>query len=140
MKQIASWDLATVEATQELGEKLAKVLFPGDVLALEGELGAGKTTFAQGVARGLGITETIDSPTFTIVKEYPSKLPLYHLDLYRLQTSEEALDFEEYFYGDGICLIEWATRAKDWLPEETFWLHFSVGEEGSRHLTLTYKE
>lgn len=115
--------------------KLVTRLRAGDVLALEGDLGAGKTVFAKGIAEGLGIEEDVDSPTFTIIKEYAGRLPLYHMDVYRLDGFEE-LGLEEYFYGDGICLVEWASKVEPWLPEETLWLTFSVREDGAREIAF----
>lgn len=123
--------------TKELAAKLAATLKPGDVLALEGDLGAGKTTFAKGLAKGLGIAEPIDSPTFTIIKEYEGKFPFYHMDVYRIEEPEEELGLEEYFFGDGICLVEWASHVKPLLPEETLWLSITVEADGDRRLEFT---
>lgn len=123
--------------TKQLAQNLAQVLEPGDVLALEGDLGAGKTIFAKGIAKGLGIQEPIDSPTFTIVKEYQGKIPFYHLDVYRLESSIEPLGFEEYLYGDGICLIEWASRISDWLPDDSIDIQLSVLADHSRKIEFT---
>ncbi|MBA4544432.1 MULTISPECIES: tRNA (adenosine(37)-N6)-threonylcarbamoyltransferase complex ATPase subunit type 1 TsaE [Thermoactinomyces] len=122
--------------TKELAAKLASFLKPGDVLALEGDLGAGKTTFAKGLAGGLGIQEPVDSPTFTIIKEYEGKLPFYHMDVYRIEEPEEELGLEEYFYGDGICLVEWASQVKPLLPEETLWLSITVQADGDRRIEM----
>ncbi len=96
------------------------MLQPGDVITLNGDLGAGKTCFAGGVARGLGINERITSPTFTLINEYDGPLPLYHLDVYRLESPEELEDlgYEEYFYGSGVTLIEWAEQVEQYLPAE----------------------
>lgn len=106
--------------TRALGEKLAPLLKPGDVICLNGDLGAGKTAFSQGVARGLGVTDPVTSPTFTLINEYQGRLPLYHFDVYRLGGPEEMEDlgYEEYFYGRGVCLIEWAQLVEDVLPED----------------------
>ncbi|HET7628911.1 MAG TPA: tRNA (adenosine(37)-N6)-threonylcarbamoyltransferase complex ATPase subunit type 1 TsaE [Bacillales bacterium] len=104
--------------TFRLGERLAKRLKPGDLITLSGDLGAGKTTFTKGLAAGLGINRTVNSPTFTIIKEYEGRLPLYHMDVYRLEDGDEDLGFEEYFDGDGVTVVEWAERIADWLPEE----------------------
>ncbi|MBA4495572.1 tRNA (adenosine(37)-N6)-threonylcarbamoyltransferase complex ATPase subunit type 1 TsaE [Paenactinomyces guangxiensis] len=122
--------------TRGLALRMAKFLKRGDVLALEGDLGAGKTTFAQGLAEGLGIEQKVDSPTFTIVKEYGGQIPLYHMDVYRVESPDEELGLEEYFYGDGICLVEWASRVKPLLPEETVWLRLLVQANGDRHIQL----
>ena len=96
------------EQTKSLAEKIATLLKPGDVLTLEGDLGAGKTTFTKGIAAGLGISRTLSSPTFTIVKEYEGTIPLYHMDVDRLEGSDEDIGFDEYFHVNGIAVIEWA--------------------------------
>jgi tRNA threonylcarbamoyladenosine biosynthesis protein TsaE len=103
------------EQTQRLGALLGPALGPGDVILLQGGLGAGKTALTQGIARGLGVTETVNSPTFTILKEYSGRLPLYHFDLYRIEHPDEllSLGFEQYFdAGDGVCVVEWAERGE----------------------------
>jgi tRNA threonylcarbamoyladenosine biosynthesis protein TsaE len=117
-------------------QQLAPFLQPGDVLALEGDLGAGKTTFAQGLACGLGVEQQVDSPTFTMVKEYPGDLPFYHMDMYRIESVEEELGIEDYLAGQGICLVEWATRIKSLLPEETIWIEIDVQPDGARQVQL----
>ncbi|WP_284141534.1 tRNA (adenosine(37)-N6)-threonylcarbamoyltransferase complex ATPase subunit type 1 TsaE [Virgibacillus sp. LDC-1] len=117
MKEIEI-NVATREETLQIAERLALLLKPGDVLTLEGDLGAGKTTFTKGLANGLGVKQTVNSPTFTIIKEYAGELPLYHMDVYRLEHSEEDIGFEEYFYGDGITVVEWAQFIEDYLPKE----------------------
>ncbi|MFT4416898.1 tRNA (adenosine(37)-N6)-threonylcarbamoyltransferase complex ATPase subunit type 1 TsaE [Fredinandcohnia humi] len=107
----------TPEETFHFSNRLAERLQPGDVLTLEGDLGAGKTTFTKGLAKGLGITRTVNSPTFTIIKEYQGRLPLYHMDVYRLENSEEDLGFDEYFDGEGVTVVEWAHLIKEQLPK-----------------------
>lgn len=106
---------ASVAETQRLGERLGRRARAGDIVLLTGELGAGKTAFTQGIGRGLGIAQTINSPTFTILKEYEGRLPLYHFDLYRIEDPDElfALGFDRYFEGDGVCVVEWADRAEN---------------------------
>ncbi len=116
------YQTTTAEETFQLGAAMAKEAGPGDVIALVGDLGVGKTVFAKGFAEGLGITSPITSPTFTIVCEYEEgRLPLYHFDVYRIEDIEELFEigFEDYLYGDGVCLIEWADRFLEELPEET---------------------
>lgn len=100
--------------TQCLGELLGGLLAPGDMVLLEGALGAGKTAFTQGIGRGIGVSGTINSPTFTLLKEYAGRLPLYHFDLYRIEDPDElvSLGFEEYFSGDGVSVVEWAHRGE----------------------------
>lgn len=107
--------------TRELGERLGKEAVPGSVYTLTGDLGTGKTVFTQGFARGLGIREHVNSPTFTIVQEYnEGRLPFYHFDVYRIGDIEEMdeIGYEDYFYGDGVCLIEWAELVEELLPSQ----------------------
>ncbi len=115
-------------------ERLSHFLQAGDVLALEGDLGAGKTSFTKGIAKGLGIKRTVNSPTFTIIKEYHGKLPLYHMDVYRLEGSDEDLGFDEYFYGEGITVVEWAHFIEDQMPEDRLTIEITVKEDTSRNL------
>lgn len=107
--------------TYELGLRLGKAANPGDVYCLSGELGVGKTVFAQGVAAGLGIEGPVNSPTFTILQQYDGgRLPLYHFDVYRIGDVSEMdeIGYEDCFYGDGVCLIEWSSFITEILPEE----------------------
>jgi len=123
------------EATKEFGLQLANHLKPGSVVALFGDLGTGKTTLTKYIGQGLGIDEIITSPTFTIIQEYRnSKIPLYHFDVYRLQSEQELLDlgYEEYFYGEGITIIEWADKIQNLLPEEAISIHLYYGEAESQ--------
>ena len=119
---------------QALGEQLAMEAVPGMVYALVGDLGTGKTTLTKAIAKGLGIEEPITSPTFTIVHEYHSgRMPLYHFDVYRLGDPDEMfeLGYEEYFYGEGLCVVEWADLVADLLPEEAriFRLEYGSSED-----------
>jgi tRNA threonylcarbamoyladenosine biosynthesis protein TsaE len=109
------------EATRGLGARLGRQAQPGDVVALYGELGAGKTCFVQGLAAGLGVQERVASPTFILIAEYAGRLPLYHVDLYRIERPAEiaALGLEELIDGAGVTVIEWAEKAEDWLPART---------------------
>ncbi len=115
-------DIPDLETTQALGKSLGPLLFPGVVVALIGPLGAGKTTFVRAVAEGLGVRNlaTVNSPTYTLIHEYPARLPIYHFDAYRLTTAEhfEGLGIQEYFGGEGVCLVEWADKFLELLPEE----------------------
>lgn len=109
------------EETFELGKKIGEAAKPGQVYTLNGDLGVGKTVFTQGVAAGLGITEPVSSPTFTIVQVYEEgRLPFYHFDVYRIGDVEEMeeIGYDDYFFGEGICLIEWAELIRDILPEK----------------------
>ncbi len=122
--------------TRAFGMELAEKLQPGDVIALVGDLGTGKTALTRYIAEGLGVTETISSPTFTIVKEYSSgRIPLFHFDVYRLSDGEELLDIgaDEYLNGNGACVIEWADIVADVLPEDAIVIQLLYGEnEGER--------
>lgn len=124
-----------------LGERMATFLQAGDLIALDGDLGAGKTTLTQGLAKGLGVKDIVNSPTFTLIHEYQgSQLPLYHFDVYRLEKPEELEDlgYEEYFYGEGVTVVEWAEMIGDYLPEN--YLHLLIGHvpEG-REIALVAK-
>ena len=108
------------DITFALGETLGKLLLPGDILCLEGDLGAGKTKFAQGVAAGLGVKGRVTSPTFNLVNQYRGRELFYHMDVYRLGSPAELEDlgYREYFFGDGVTLLEWASMVEDYLPPE----------------------
>lgn len=111
----------SAEETFALGERLGGQAAAGQVYTLVGDLGVGKTVFTQGVASGLGITEAVSSPTFTIIQEYEEgRLPFYHFDVYRIGCVDEMdeIGYEDYFYGDGVCLIEWANLIEEIIPEE----------------------
>lgn len=129
-----------VDEMRELGLELAAELEPGDIIAMVGNLGTGKTTLSKYIAEGLGVTEALSSPTFNIVKEYRSgRLPLFHFDVYRLSSGDDLVDIgaEDYLYGDGVCLIEWADIVADILPEETIVIRLEYGEnEGAREVTI----
>ena len=112
---------STYDYARSMGEKAR----PGDVIALSGELGAGKTVFAKGFAKGLGVDETVSSPTFTLVQIYDDgRLPLYHFDVYRIADESEMDEtgFEDYISGEGITLVEWADRIRDLMPKDTTWI------------------
>lgn len=106
------------EQTEKLAIRLASLLQPQDLLTLEGDLGAGKTTFTKGLAKGLGIERTVNSPTFTILKQYEGKLNLNHFDVYRLEGSDEDIGFDELFAEEAVSVIEWAQFIKDYLPQD----------------------
>ncbi len=129
---------ASPRETQLLAEQLGRLLRPGDVIALVGDLGSGKTVFSQGLARGLQVPETfyITSPTFVILNEYPGRIPFYHLDLYRLSTTAELaeLGLEEILYGQGAVAIEWAERLGKTLPAERLEVHLNFKGETGRSL------
>ena len=111
----------SADETQALGQKLASRLAPGDVIAYFGDLGAGKTAFTRGLAQGLGITDPVTSPTYTIVNEYLSgRIPLFHFDMYRLSSSDELFDigWEDYLDRGGVCAVEWSENVRDALPPD----------------------
>lgn len=126
---------SSAEETKEFAVRLSQLLQPSDVLALVGDLGAGKTTFTQGLAVGLGVNERVNSPTFTIIKEYEGRIPLYHMDVYRLGGSED-LGFEEYFHGDGVTVVEWPSRIEEILPEQLLWIEITAFSADERELKL----
>lgn len=129
----------SADKTMEFAEKLASYLKPGDVITLEGDLGAGKTTFTKGIAKGLGITRTVNSPTFTIIKEYHGNLPLYHMDVYRLKDAYEDLGFDEYFEGEGITVVEWAHLIGEQLPNDYLQINLYYNQDSGRKITLLPK-
>jgi tRNA threonylcarbamoyladenosine biosynthesis protein TsaE len=108
------------EETKKIGEEVGKLSRPGDLLAFHGELGAGKTCFIQGISQQLEVKDYVTSPSFTIINEYQGKIPIYHFDLFRLNNVEEILElgYEEYFYGEGLTVIEWAEKIEQLLPKE----------------------
>lgn len=119
------YEVYSEEETRKIGYELGKKAAKGEIYCLHGDLGVGKTIFTKGFAQGLGITEHITSPTFTIVNEYHSgRIPFYHFDVYRIGDVEEMFEigYEEYFYGDGVCLIEWAELITDILPDDVKWI------------------
>ncbi len=129
----------SIDETQRLGEQLGKLARAGDVLCLEGDLGSGKTCFTQGLGRGLGVVEAIHSPTFILANEHRSgRLPLYHIDVYRMRGADEAIGIglDDYVYGDGVCVIEWAEKIDVVLPAERLWIKFRHIDETQRDLTL----
>ena len=128
--------------TVGFGIELGQNAKPGTVIALTGDLGAGKTTLTKSIAKGLGIEDVITSPTFTIVKEYETgRLPLYHFDVYRIGDIDEMyeLGYEEYFFGQGVCVVEWADLIDEIMPEDTLLINIEYGEkEGERIYKCTF--
>jgi tRNA threonylcarbamoyladenosine biosynthesis protein TsaE len=126
--------------TIDVGKRIGKLFQAGDVVALMGELGSGKTTFTQGLTRGLGVGEKdyVSSPSFTLIKEYKGRLPVYHIDLYRLNDIREVYDlgYEEYFYGKGVTIIEWGGKIKKLLPKETLIINLEIIGENKRRIEL----
>jgi len=136
-----SLELSSLERTQALGRLLGETAGPGDVITLEGVLGAGKTALTQAIARGLGVEPRIyvTSPTFSLLHEYHGRIPLYHMDLYRLVGEEEieALGFSEYFYGNGLTVIEWPERLGSLMPAERLHIELVIAGELSRTAHLS---
>ena len=131
-------ETTSAEETIKLGEKIGTMLSKGDVLALQGALAAGKTTITKGIALGLGITEPITSPTFTLISEYRGRMPLYHMDVYRLDSGEAFIDLgaEELVYGDGVCVIEWSEKVMDELPDKSIVISINTLQDGRREINL----
>lgn len=132
------------EETFVIGKIIGENLTKGDILALTGQLGTGKTCFTQGIARGIGVPEVfeITSPSFTLINEYPGKITLYHFDLYRLQGSQDMEDmgYDEYLFGEGVSVIEWADKMRDILPEEALCISFKYLDENIRELVISGQE
>ena len=124
------WETYGPQETFEIGKQLGLEAKPGEVYCLDGDLGVGKTVFTKGFASGLGITEPVNSPTFTIVQQYEEgRLPLYHFDVYRIGDVEEMdeIGYEDCFYGEGVCLIEWSTLIQEILPEDA--IHITIEKD-----------
>lgn len=130
----------SAEETIEIGKRLAGKLKPGDVVALIGNLGAGKTVLTKGIAKGLGVKDVryVNSPTFVTIKEYKGKVPLYHLDIYRLNSTSvlDSESYEEYFYGRGVTVIEWADKIRAILPKKYIEVKLFVAGEGRRKIEI----
>ncbi|MBA4187989.1 MAG: tRNA (adenosine(37)-N6)-threonylcarbamoyltransferase complex ATPase subunit type 1 TsaE [Planctomycetaceae bacterium] len=128
-------------ATEAFGRRLGELLFPGTVIALVGQLGAGKTHLTRAVAEGLGVRNpaAVNSPTFVLIQEYPARLPIYHFDAYRLSGSREfaELGVDEYFHGDGVCLVEWADKVGATLPADHLRIEIAILDENRRQFTIT---
>lgn len=123
------------DETTKLAVRLGELVKPGDVITLEGDLGAGKTTFTKGLAKGLGIRKNVNSPTFTIMKEYrEGRLPLYHMDVYRMEDSDEDLGFDEFFEGEGVTVVEWAHLIQEQLPPDRLGIRILRVDDESREI------
>lgn len=126
------------QQTQRIGSQLGELAQAGDVFLLVGELGVGKTCLAQGIAWGLGIDDYATSPSFVLIREYQGRLPLYHIDFYRLDSIKEVIELglEDYLYGSGLCVVEWAEKGLDVLPEEHLLIRIEYLSENERKLYL----
>ena len=132
--------LKGLEKTEEFGIKLGKLLNPGDIVCLNGDLGAGKTTLTKSIGLGLGVDDYITSPTFALINEYEGRVPVYHFDVYRLENVEELYDlgFDEYFYGRGVSIIEWAYKIEKLIPKERIVLDIKKGIDiDERRINIT---
>lgn len=134
-----TFEVHSIEDTEQFAHRLAPLLSPPDVLTLEGDLGAGKTTFTQALAKALGIKKTVSSPTFTIMKQYEGHVPFNHLDVYRLEHSDEDLGWEEIFDGEAISVVEWAHFIEEDLPEDRLEIRITRRGETSRDIRLIPK-
>ena len=140
---VRTLDIADLAATEAFGRRLGELLFPGAVVALVGQLGAGKTHLTRAVAEGLGVRNpaAVNSPTFVLIQEYPARLPIYHFDAYRLSGPREfaELGVDEYFRGDGVCLVEWADKVDATLPADHLRIEIEIVDENRRrfHVTAT---
>lgn len=120
----------TENETNDLGRKIASILEAGDFICLDGSLGTGKTFLSKSIARSLGVDEYITSPSYTIINEYNGKFPIYHFDVYRIDDIDEMYEigYEEYFFSDGVCLVEWANMIEDLLPDDYYQINISMCE------------
>jgi len=125
--------------TEQLGSEFAQLLRPGDIIAMTGDLGAGKTAFVRGLARGLGIPSRVTSPTFSIVNEYQGRIPLFHFDMYRLHSSEDLFDigWEDYISAGGVCAVEWSENISDALPDDCYRVDIRRLSEEQRSINIT---
>lgn len=123
------WETFSSKETEAIGETMGQAAKPAQVYSLDGDLGVGKTVFTKGFARGLGIADHVTSPTFTIINEYLGRIPLYHFDVYRISSEEEMdeIGYEDYFYGDGVSLVEWATLIPNLIPKDA--IHITIEKD-----------
>lgn len=129
----------SAEETISLGFQIGKLLKAGDVIAMQGTLAAGKTTITKGIADGLDIKEEVTSPTFTLVSEYNGRIPLYHVDAYRLNDSNDFMDLggEELLYSKGVCIIEWSEKISDVIPDEAIYLNIKILDSNKREIAIS---
>jgi tRNA threonylcarbamoyladenosine biosynthesis protein TsaE len=135
---LLTFTTSSAEETIELGKKIGKLLKKGDIIAMQGTLAAGKTTITKGIAQALGITETITSPTFCLISEYEGTMPLYHMDVYRLDGTEDFINLgtDDMLYGDGVSIIEWSEKIMEELPSSTIILKITPQEDGKRLIEI----
>lgn len=128
----------SAEETIALGRKIGALVKPGDIIAMQGTLAAGKTTITKGIADALKVSDTITSPTFCLISEYEGKMPLYHMDVYRLEGSEDFINLgvDDMLYGKGLCIIEWSEKIMDTLPKNTIILRLEPKDGDDREITI----
>ncbi len=133
-------DISNQNELEILAKNLGELVQAGDVICMTGDLGAGKTTFTQSFAKGLDVDDYVTSPTFTLIQEYEGRIPLYHFDVYRINhvSEMEDLGYEEYFYGRGVCVIEWASLIEEVLPKNYLWIEIKVTGVESRQISFTW--
>lgn len=136
-KNIKTLKINNVDEIIALGEKIGRLAIPNLVITMNGDLGAGKTTMTKGIAKGLGITKIVNSPTFTIMKIYEGRMMLYHLDVYRITNPDSDFELEEYFENDGLCVIEWADQIKKLLPDSYININITRISENERELEIS---
>ncbi len=136
-KNIKTFKINNVDEIIALGEKIGRLAIPNLVITMNGDLGAGKTTMTKGIAKGLGITKIVNSPTFTIMKIYEGRMMLYHLDVYRITNPDSDFELEEYFENDGLCVIEWADQIKKLLPDSYININITRISENERELEIS---
>ncbi|HER23978.1 MAG TPA: tRNA (adenosine(37)-N6)-threonylcarbamoyltransferase complex ATPase subunit type 1 TsaE [Candidatus Atribacteria bacterium] len=126
------------EETKKIGKKVGKLAKPGDLIAFYGELGAGKTCFIQGISQGLKVQEYVTSPSFNIINEYKGKIPIFHFDFYRIDKEEEilGLNYEEYFYGEGLTVVEWSEKVEQFLPQEHLKIDIKFKDRSQRLISF----
>jgi len=131
-------DISNQIELEAFAKRLGQLVHGGDVICMTGDLGAGKTTFTQAFAKGLDVEDYVTSPTFTLIHEYDGRVPLYHFDVYRINhvSEMEDLGYEEYFYGNGVCVIEWASLIEEVLPKDRLWIEIKVTGIESRQICV----
>jgi len=131
-------DISNQIELEAFAKRLGQLVHGGDVICMTGDLGAGKTTFTQAFANGLDVEDYVTSPTFTLIHEYDGRVPLYHFDVYRINhvSEMEDLGYEEYFYGNGVCVIEWASLIEEVLPKDRLWIEIKVTGIESRQICV----
>ena len=134
-----SFTTKSAEETEALGQRLGRLLRKGDILAMRGTLAAGKTTLTKGIARSLGIRDEITSPTFCLISEYAGAMPLYHMDVYRLDGAEDFINLgtDDMLYGEGVCVIEWSEKIMSELPDTAIVIDIGVNDDGSRTVRIS---